>query len=64
MTTTKINWEQIEPGWYTSEVGGIVKEKDDKWTLYSIDSEDFVGKWNTLKEAKKAVQLEVPEKEK
>lgn len=50
-----VNWERIEAGWYTSEIGGIVEE-DDGWYFYPIDKPDSarVGPFDTLAQAREA----------
>lgn len=51
----EITWTQEEPGWYTSEIGGIVQERDGKWWFYPKSGGEASGPSETLGEAKAAV---------
>lgn len=49
-------WGQIEPGWYTSELGGIVDEGAGKWFYYPRERPDVIGPFKTLAAAKEAAE--------
>jgi hypothetical protein len=47
-----MQWIMQEPGWYTSEIGGIVSDGK-RWWFYPRGREDSTkaGPWTTLKRA-------------
>ncbi|TAL43861.1 MAG: hypothetical protein EPN91_05755 [Salinibacterium sp.] len=55
-----MDWQQQEPGWHTSKLGGIVQERG-KWFFWPLDpSVDSVGPWASLKDAKAAAEAWIP----
>jgi hypothetical protein len=57
-----INWQRQEPGWYTSEVGGISEEKDGKWYVYPSRINTTFGPFRTLDEAQRNAEKLAPRK--
>lgn len=51
-----ILWQRQEPGWYTSEAGGIVKEKDGKWYVYPSRFNTTFGPFPSLEEAQRQAE--------
>ena len=51
-------WKREEPGWYTSEKGGIIHESDNMWYFYPVYVENDTGKgpYKTLKQAKEIAE--------
>jgi hypothetical protein len=49
-------WQQQEPGWYTSERGGICQGRDGKWYWYPSDNTSVRGPWPSMWQAKKAAE--------
>lgn len=51
-----IEWQMDEPGWYTSEIGGIVSNGK-SWSFWPLDeSVDELGPWPSLVVAKEAAE--------
>lgn len=51
----KIEWEQQEPGWWTSELGGICNDGTGKWFFWprgGKPDDPGIGPWKSLKQAK------------
>lgn len=48
------NWTKQEPGWYTSDIGGISEEEKREWFFWpkTLSTPKRFGPWKTLKEAK------------
>lgn len=54
-------WHKEEPGWYTSELGGICIEEDGTWWWYPKDTATAFGPFLTLGQAKEAAERKVTE---
>jgi hypothetical protein len=56
--TMSITWEQQQKGWLTSEIGGIVREKDG-WHFWPLAHDaDSIGPFKTAEEAKRQAEGE------
>ncbi len=47
-----MKWVKQEPGWWTSEAGGVVLEADAKWWAYPVGSTLKYGPYVSISEAK------------
>ena len=51
-----VEWTRQEPGWYTSELGGLYLERDGWWWFWSrVWDLPPTHRWRTLREAKRGV---------
>ena len=55
-----MTWKKQEAGWYTSELGGICKERNGKWYFYPIEIKEDIftnrsGPFTTLAVARKFI---------
>ena len=59
-----IQWEQQEPGWWTSELGGICADGKNWyfWPRGGKPTDKRIGPWKSLREAKQKA-LTLPNKE-
>ena len=53
-----IVWEMQEPGWWTSEIGGLCAEGS-KWFFWpkTLSTPKRLGPWKTLKDAKQRAEV-------
>lgn len=58
-------WERQEPGWHTSEAGGVCRERGGRWYGYPAHRtlRERLGPFRTLREAMAAVERDEREKE-
>ena len=50
-----VQWSRQEPDWYTSELGGLVLERDGWWWFWPLGGYAPMHRWRTLREAKRGV---------
>jgi hypothetical protein len=51
------DWSFIEPGWYTSDLGGIARERSGQWFFYPRFADDRAdGPFASLAIAKQAAE--------